>query len=217
MFTGIVEGTGKIVSVEYRGREKRLRLEIPAGLTDVELGDSINVSGACLTVTGKKGQTIEVDLSTETLQRTVLSEVREGDHVNLERALRLADRLGGHIVTGHVDGLGVIIEKRGEKNFLDLKIRVPRSVSDYVVPKGSIAVDGVSLTVNDCQADEIRLTLIPYTLEKTTLIDKKVGDRLNIEADILGKYVEKMLNHGNGRTKKVDLSFLREHGFVEGE
>src|SRR4030042_3131942 len=121
----------------------------------------------------------------------------------------------GHIVTGHIDGIGVITEKRNEGDFLQLKMRIPKSVSRYVVQKGSIAIDGISLTVNECENEEIRMTLIPYTLEKTTLIDKKVGDRVNVEADIIGKYVEKMMNRGDKKSKGMDLSFLKEHGFIE--
>jgi riboflavin synthase len=181
----------------------------------MQLGDSINVNGACLTVVEIRRQEIQVDLSAETLQRTTLSDVKEGDSVNLERALRLSDRLGGHIVTGHIDGVGTIAELRKERDFIQMKIRVPQSVSRYVVQKGSIAIDGTSLTVNECRGDVIELTLIPFTLEKTVLIDKRVGDRVNLEADILGKYVEKMLDRSS--SGKVTLSFLREHGYIETE
>lgn len=215
MFTGIVEGTGKVMKVEFREQGRRLALCVPAGLTDVQLGDSINVNGACLTVVEINREVIRVDLSDETLQRTTLSEIREGDSVNLERALRLSDRLGGHIVTGHVDGIGTIAELHRERDFLQMKIRAPLSVSKYVVEKGSIAVDGISLTVNETRGEVIALTLIPFTLEKTVLIHKRVGDRVNLEADILGKYVEKMLDRSS--SGKVTLSFLREHGFVDGE
>jgi len=203
--------------VEYRGREKRLTLEIPTDLTDLKLGDSININGVCLTVVEKKEQAIGIDLSLETLGKTILGKLKEGDKVNFERALRLNDRLGGHIVTGHIDGVGVILEKRRERDFIDLRVRIPSSISRYVVQKGSVAIDGISLTVNQCQGEEIQITLIPYTIEKTTLIDKKVGDQVNVEADILGKYVEKMLDRGVGESKKVDLPFLKEHGFVETE
>jgi riboflavin synthase len=215
MFTGIVEDTGKVMRLEFRGQGKRLTLSVPLRLTDMQLGDSINVNGACLTVVEISGQVIQVDLSAETLLRTTLSEIREGDSVNLERALRLSDRLGGHIVTGHIDGMGTIAELRREGDFLQMKIRAPQSVSKYVVQKGSIAVDGTSLTVNECRGDLIELTLIPFTLEKTVLINKKVGDRVNLEGDILGKYVEKMLDRNP--SERVTLSFLREHGFIKGE
>jgi riboflavin synthase len=215
MFTGIIEDKGRILRVESRGQGKRLTLAIPPGLTELQLGDSINVNGACLTVVEKGDRVIGVDLSSETLQKTTLTDSKEGESVNLERALRLSDRLGGHIVTGHIDGIGTIVDQRKEKEFLHLKIRIPQSVSRYVVEKGSIAIDGTSLTVNECQGDTIRMTLIPYTLEKTILMDKRMGDRVNVEADILGKYVEKMVGRGN--PDGVSLSFLREHGFIRGE
>jgi len=215
MFTGIVEDIGKVMRVEFRGQGKRLTLSVPLRLTDMQLGDSININGACLTVVEISHSLIQVDLSTETLQRTTLSEIKEGDSVNLERALKLSDRLGGHIVSGHIDGIGTVVELRRERDFLQMKIRAPQAVSKYVVQKGSIAVDGTSLTVNEYQEDLIGLTLIPFTLQKTILVDKKVGDRVNLEADILGKYVEKMLDRGS--SEKVTLSFLREHGFIDGE
>jgi riboflavin synthase len=217
MFTGIIEDKGKVIRLEHRGQEKKLTLELPINLTEVQLGDSININGVCLTIVEKRGRTIVLDLSSETLQKTVLGELKEGDQINFERALKLTDRLGGHIVTGHIDGIGVITEKRKEGDFLQLKIRIPKLVSRYVVQKGSIAIDGISLTVNECEDEEIKMTLIPYTLKKTTLIDKKVGDRVNVEADILGKYVEKMMSRGEEKSKGMDLSFLKEHGFIESE
>jgi riboflavin synthase len=217
MFTGIIEDKGKVLKIEYRGQEKRLTIGLPPHLTEVQLGDSININGVCLTVVQKRQQSIELDLSKETLQRTILGELKEGDQVNLERALRLADRLGGHIVTGHIDGIGVIVEKKKERDFLQLGIRIPESVSKYVVQKGSIAIDGISLTVNEYQEGEIQLTLIPYTIERTTLVEKKVGDRLNVEADILGKYVEKLLGRGDRKSGEMDLSFLKEHGIIKGD
>ena len=215
MFTGIVEDTAKVSRIVHRGQEKSLILELPPHLTEVQLGDSININGVCLTVVQKNEQRVELDLSSETLQKTALGELREGDQVNLERALRLTDRLGGHIVTGHVDGIGEIVEKREEGDFLQLRIRVPESVSRYVVQKGSIAIDGISLTVNEYQEGEIRMTLIPYTIEKTTLRQRRVGDRVNIEGDILGKYVEKFLDRGDRKPRQVDLSFLKQHGFIK--
>ena len=217
MFTGIIEDRGKVLRVEYRGQEKRLTIGLPPYLTEVQLGDSINVNGVCLTVVGNREQAIELDLSQETLARTVLGELKEGDRVNLERALKLSDRLGGHIVTGHIDGIGAISEKRKERDFFQLKIRIPESVSRYVVQKGSIAIDGISLTVNEYQGGEIQITLIPYTIEKTTLVDKKVGDRVNLEADILGKYVEKLFGQRDKKPGEVDRSLLKEHGFIKGD
>jgi riboflavin synthase len=215
MFTGIVEDKGKILRVDVRGEGRRLILRVPPHLTDLQLGDSINVNGACLTVVEKTGDSVAVDVSSETVEKTTFREMREGDEVNLELAMKLSDRLGGHIVTGHVDAVGTLVERRNEREFVHLRIQVPKSVSRYVVPKGSIAVDGISLTVNVCDGDEIQMTVIPYTLEKTTLINKRVGDRVNLEADVLGKYVEKLME---GRESgKVTVSFLREHGFLDKE
>jgi len=217
MFTGIVENKGKVLKVDHRGEMKRLTLDVPFDLTEMQLGDSININGVCLTVVEKRGRAISVDLSPESLQRTTLARVKEADQVNLERALRLSDRLGGHIVTGHIDGIGTIIERRIDGNSLYLKVRIPQAVTPYVVQKGSIAIDGISLTVNEFREDWVRLTLIPYTLEKTTLIEKKVGEEVNVEADVLGKYVEKVLDRGRGTSKGIDLSFLKQHGFLENE
>jgi riboflavin synthase len=217
MFTGIIEDRGKVMRVEYQGQEKRLTIGMPLHLTEVQVGDSINVNGVCLTVARNRGQVVELDLSQETLERTVLGELKEGDQVNLERALRLTDRLGGHIVTGHIDGIGVIVDKRKERDFFQLRIKIPESVSRYVVEKGSIAIDGISLTVNEYQGEEVQITLIPYTIEKTTLKDKKAGDRVNLEADILGKYVEKLFDQRDKKSGQVDRSFLIEHGFIKGD
>jgi riboflavin synthase len=214
MFTGIIESKGKVSRVEHRGRGKKLTVELPADLTEVQLGDSININGGCLTVVEKKGQTVGFDLSSETIQRTVLGDLKVGDFVNLERALRLTDRLGGHVVTGHIDGIGEIVEKRREADFIDLRIRIPKAISKYVVQKGAIAIDGISLTVNECQEEEVQMALIPFTIEKTTLIGKRVGDRVNVEADILGKYVEKLLDQRGRKSREISFSFLEEHGFM---
>jgi riboflavin synthase len=215
MFTGIVETRGKIIRVSPRGEGRRLSLEIPSDLTGLQLGDSINVNGACLTVAEIHGQVIDVDVSSETLQKTTFGDLRQGERVNLERALRLSDRLGGHIVTGHIDATGTIVERREERDFLHLRVRIPRDLLKHVVQKGSIAIDGVSLTINDCREEEIQLTLIPYTLRQTTLIEKRAGDRVNVETDILAKYVERLLGKGGPGT--LSASFLREHGFMKDE
>ncbi len=217
MFTGIIEDKGKVLRAEYRGRGKRLSLGFSSQLTDVQLGDSININGVCLTVADKREEALIFDLSEETIKKSDLGELKEGDRVNFERALRLTDRLGGHIVTGHIDGVGTIVEKRKEGDFLNLKIRIPRSVMRYVAPKGSIAIDGVSLTVNELKEEEIRITLIPFTLEKTNLTDKKAGDHVNVESDILGKYVGQLLNQKGEKSEGLDLTFLKEHGWIEGE
>lgn len=217
MFTGIVEGKGRVVRIEQRGAGIRLTIEFPSHLTEVQLGDSISINGACLTVLEKRDKVVTFDLSGETLKKSLLGELRVGDSVNLERALRLSDRLGGHFVTGHIDGIGTITERKQEKDFIQLKVRVPKHILKYLVPKGSIAVDGISLTVNEVQGDEISLMLIPYTLEKTTLIDKHAGDHLNLEADLLGKYIERLISPSQDKREGLDLSFLKEHGFLKGD
>ena len=215
MFTGIVEAKGSLVRVESLGQVKRLTLEVPSGLTEMSPGDSINVNGACLTVVEKRGQRVTVDVSAETLQRTTFLDIKEGAEVNLERALRLADRLGGHIVTGHIDGVGTIVEKRREEDFVQIGIQAPPSVLKYTVEKGSICVDGISLTVNECRGDEIRVTLIPFTLRATTLLKKREGDRVNLESDLLGKYVEKLLGRQRDDPGRLDRDFLRAHGYLK--
>jgi riboflavin synthase len=192
-----------------------MTFEVPQGLTELSLGDSINVNGVCLTVTQRKGSAVTVDISSETLQRTNLGELRGGDEVNLERALRLTDRLGGHIVTGHVDGVGTIVEKKKEGEFILLRVRAPLTAMRYIVPKGSIAIDGTSLTVNECRGDEILMTLIPFTLQRTTLLSRGVGERVNLETDILGKYVERLLGRTDLESKGLDRDFLGEHGFMK--
>ncbi|MBM4276557.1 MAG: riboflavin synthase [Deltaproteobacteria bacterium] len=217
MFTGIIEGKGKVLRIERRGEARRLTIEFPSHLTDVQLGDSISINGVCLTIVEKKDQASKFDLSEETIKRSGLGELKEGDPVNLERALGLNGRLGGHFVTGHIDGIGVITEKIKERDFVNLRVRVPENVSKYVVSKGAVAIDGISLTVNECRGNEILLTLIPYTLEKTTLMDQRVGDHVNLEADILGKYVEQLISHKSAKPKGLDRSFLEEHGFLKGD
>jgi riboflavin synthase len=217
MFTGIVEGKARVIRGESRGQGKRWTLDLPRDLTEVQPGDSISLNGVCLTVSEKRGQVTEFDISPETIQRTALSDVREGEEVNVERALRLSDRLGGHIVTGHIDGIGVITEKREERDFYRVRIRVPGDASRYIVQKGSIAIDGISLTVNGIVGQEVELMIIPFTLEKTTLPQKKVGDHVNVEADILGKYIEKLMDPKAGKTGEVDRSLLAEHGFIKHE
>ncbi len=217
MFTGLIEGKGKLVRIERRGEGERFTIEFPSHLTEMQLGDSISINGACLTIVEKSGQRVKFDLSEETIKRSALGELREGGEVNLERALRLSDRLGGHFVTGHIDGIGKITENRKERDFVNLRVRVPENILKYIVPKGSIAIDGISLTVNEVRGQEILLTLIPYTLVKTTLMDKREGDPVNLEADLLGKYVERLISSKNEKAEGINLGFLREHGFIKGD
>ncbi len=196
MFTGIVEETGKVLAVEPS--PKSIRLEVSAGVAarSVRLGDSIAVNGCCLTVTAiRRGKTARLafDLLRETWERTNLSAVTPGSLVNLERSLAVGDRLGGHFVTGHVDGTGTITRWQRQGRDHVLEIAAPADVRRYVVFKGSIAIDGISLTVAGVTRGGFRIWIIPHTWEVTALRERKVGDRVNLEADLLGKYVERFV------------------------
>ena len=210
MFTGLVETTGTVASVVNSGNGIRLSVK-PASSLDLQLGDSISVNGVCLTVT-KHGAEISFDVSPETLKSTNLGALNVGDRVNLERALRLSDRLGGHIVTGHVDGIGVIKEKRKAGEYTFYTFEAPSEILKYIVKKGSITVDGISLTVVDLDARTFHVAIIPHTLTATNLGEKGPGDRVNLEADIIGKYVERLLGKKTTDTGLMDL--LKEEGFV---
>lgn len=202
MFTGIVEETGRICGIEPRTDSIRLSVEASLTAKGVVLGESIAVNGCCLTVVGVRGRgklrTLEFDLLQETWNRTNLSDASLGACVNLERALSVGARLGGHFVTGHVDGTGTITrwERKGQDHVLD--VAAPKEVRRYVVFKGSIAVDGISLTVAGVTAKGFRIWIIPHTFAVTALHERKVGDRVNLEADMLGKYVEQFL----GKTRR---------------
>jgi riboflavin synthase len=195
MFTGIVEETGELVAFAAAPAGASWKLEVAAqkALEDVALGDSIAVNGCCLTVTRAGPASLHFDLLEETRRLTSFSQLRTGARVNLERALRLGGKLGGHFVTGHIDAVGLIeaFEPRGADHYL--RVRVPAALSRYVISKGSIAIDGVSLTVAEAGAETLAVWLIPHTLAVTALGDKRSGDQVNLEFDLLGKYVEKLL------------------------
>jgi len=194
-------------------------------MDDVRIGDSIAVSGACLTVTAVTGRGFTADVSAETLSRTTLGDLAAGDRVNLEKALRLGDRLGGHIVLGHVDGVGKIVEKTPCSGSLVFCFEIDRTEARYVVAKGSITVDGISLTVNRCEKNRFYVSIIPHTASETTLGFKKVADVVNIETDILARYMEKLISpdreadmttEPTGRSDRgVDLEILARHGFLK--
>lgn len=186
MFTGIIEQTGKLVRIGNSS------LEVECGLGPLRVGESISVNGACLTVSSVTEGTLVADLSEETLERTNLGALQEGDAVNLERPLAAGDPLGGHIVQGHVDGVGRVVEARRLAGSVQMTIEVPETLSRYLVEKGSVAVDGVSLTVTLASGNRFSVALVPYTLEATNLGSRRPGDAVNIEADILAKYVERL-------------------------
>lgn len=210
MFTGIIQAVGTVRRMTRKGGDALLSVDAAMGLDEVSIGDSIAVNGACLTVTAKSGQGFTADVSSETLARTNLSVLKAGDPVNLEKALQMKDLLNGHIVLGHVDGLGRIQERAVKSQSVIFGVEVSEGLSRYVVENGSIAVDGISLTVNRCEKNRFYVNIIPHTAQATTLSIRKKGDLVNIETDILGKYVEKFLHPGKG----LDLDFLKTHGFA---
>ncbi len=219
MFTGIVEELGKLRKIQRGSDSAKLTIEGSVVLNDVRLGDSIAVNGVCLTVVRYNDRFFDVEVMAETLRKTNLEELKPGDLVNLERALRVGDRLGGHIVSGHIDGVGEIVSQQREDIAILTDIRAPAGVMKYVVKKGSVAVDGISLTVVDCTDEMFRVSLIPHTARMTTLGYKKVGDRVNLESDIIGRYVERLMNfRETGRDKgsggPLTLDFLAEKGFL---
>ncbi len=213
MFTGIVEGLGEIRAKKSLAQGCRLEIKAPFDLTDTHLGDSIAVNGACLTVVECGQGVFAVDVSPETLRRTTLGKLAVGDKVNLERALQMGSRLGGHLVSGHVDAVGEITLREEKGSFLFLRVRLPKELMPYVVEKGSIAVDGISLTVNNVYEQEIGLAIIPHTAKVTTIGLRRPGDKVNIETDLIGKYVARLLRPYVA-SSSLSLDFLREHGFV---
>ena len=212
MFTGIVERIGEIK--EAKGSEKGLSLwvSVPDFFDDLKIGDSVAVNGVCLTAKTIGSGGFTADVSAETISRTTFGRIKAGGRVNLERALRLSDRLGGHIVTGHIDGIARLKEARKEGESLRLSFFLDKELLRYVINKGSIAIDGISLTVNEVGGDGFSVNIIPHTARNTTILDKKAGDEVNIEVDVIGKYVERLL--GKGKDSRIDRSFLSEHGFL---
>jgi len=193
MFTGLIEDVGKIASLRLNKGSAVLAVETRLPLRAMESGASIAVNGACLTVVSKARRTFTVDVSPETLDRTSLSSLGAGSWVNLERSLRLQDRLGGHWVTGHVDGVGRVEAIETRDDFIFFSFRVPASIGRLLVVKGSVAVDGISLTVNECSRVRFAVAIIPFTLQHTNLRARRVGDKVNIETDLIGKYVHEFL------------------------
>jgi riboflavin synthase len=218
MFTGIIEGRGSIKRITRADKGMRLGIEAGFALEETRIGDSIAVNGACLTVVSKSGDAFEVDVAPETLSKTTLNNAGIGDFVNLERALRLSDRIDGHLVSGHVDGIGTIASRRSLANAIIITINVPEELGRYIIKKGSVALDGISLTVNQCDNASFEVSIIPHTAEITTIGKNKVGDQVNIETDIIGKYVERFTKHyaGDKEDKKssVDRELLTRTGFL---
>ena len=222
MFTGIVETVGEVAATGREGLNGWARiLTKNLDLTGARPGDSLACDGCCLTITRFSQGTVTLDISHETLERTTLGGWGVGRPINLELALKVGDRLGGHIVQGHVDGTGEITELSRTGEALTIWIRTTPEIMRYIAAKGSISVDGVSLTVNELEVDRFRLTLIPHTIERTTLIAKRVGDRVNLENDIIGKYVERLLfgestAAGSVQSKEgLTWEKLKANGFIK--
>ena len=217
MFTGLVEGIGKIKELSRFGEDLSLTISPFFEMADLRIGDSVSVDGVCLTVTRVNQGSFRLDVSVETLSRSTLTGIQVGDEVNLERALRLSDRLGGHLVSGHVDGVGKILKKEQKQRSWVLRFGFEKSLLKYVVEKGSVTVDGISLTVNRCDDQGFEVNVIPQTGRETGILRKKVGDPVNIETDLIGKYVEKLFPKSDEPQAKkaslIDEKLLMKHGF----
>ena len=212
MFTGIVEELGKIREINKKNNSAKITIECVTVLEGTKLGDSIAVNGVCLTVTEISSNSFTADISYETLRVTSLANLKTGSLVNLERAMKADGRFGGHIVYGHIDGLGKITNIIENGIFYDIKIELDKKDSKYTVKKGSITVDGISLTVADINENNIKIAVIPHTFENTNLKTLKNGDFVNVETDITAKYIEKFLSTSDNKSR-ISLEFLQEHGF----
>ena len=217
MFTGIVQALGTILSISSSGKGAEISIESSdLDFSDVAVGDSIACNGVCLTVTGISGNSFVADISHETMERTIFKYLSSGSKINLEKALTPNTHLGGHIVQGHVDGIGRITKISRTDNAVDIWVDSPADISKYIAIKGSITINGISLTVNELKGDAFRLTLIPHTHDITNAMMWKEGDLVNVEVDVLARYIERLLSHQEQNTKKSSMtaSFLMENGFM---
>ena len=221
MFTGIIEGLGTVAGIRPSGLGRRLTIDADFNLGDTKIGDSLCVSGACLTAIVVDLRRFQADVSPETLDKTIFQETKVGDRVNIERALMLTGRLDGHLVSGHVDCVGTIKDRKAVGNATIITIELPPTHHSYIIEKGSIAVDGISLTVNRCVSGRFDVSIIPYTGMLTTISQKKVGDRVNVETDMIGKYVERFVSHHNNQNNSketsassIDMDLLAKTGFL---
>lgn len=215
MFTGLIEELGTVKSLQRAQTAFQLTVAADTVLKDVKIGDSIAVNGTCLTVVACGKSEFTADVMPETVRRTVLSALKPGDTVNLERTMALGDRFGGHIVSGHIDGVGEILQKKQDENAVVVKIAAAKPLLRYVIEKGSVAIDGISLTVVACGKTWFSVSLIPHTASATTLGWKKEGDAVNIETDMIGKYVERLLTYSpeENKSSAITMEFLQKNGF----
>ncbi|MCD6581636.1 MAG: riboflavin synthase [Desulfuromusa sp.] len=216
MFTGLIQSVGKVHSLKRQGDAAQLQISSHLVNADLQLGESIAVNGACLTVIAWDNSSFTVDVSPETLNCTTLGQFRANSPVNLERAMQLSDRLGGHLVSGHIDCVATVRRRYQDQNAIRFEFAVPQEVMRYLVEKGSVAVDGISLTVNQVEKSTFMVAVIPHSLEMTTLKDCREGSLVNIETDLIGRYVERLLQSKNDsqNKQKVDLDFLAKNGFL---
>jgi riboflavin synthase len=218
MFTGIIEAIGTIAALEPKGQDVRVRVQTgKLDLSDVQLGDSIAVNGVCLTAVELPGDGFWADVSGETLSRTTFADLQKGSQTNLEKALTPTTRLGGHLVSGHVDGIGEIISRKTDGRSERFVIRAPAALARYIAEKGSICVDGISLTVNGISGAEFELNIVPHTLVETTMSEFKPGTRVNLEVDIIARYLERLLLGDKAADKQgggISLEKLQEYGFI---
>lgn len=215
MFTGLIQAIGQVRTIEGSADAGTLWITSALVHDNLSLGESIAVNGVCLTVTGWDSDSFSLDVSPETLRTTTLGSLPPRTAVNLERALRLSDRLGGHLVAGHVDCVGTVRQKRKEHNAVYFEFAAPAPALRYVVAKGSVAIDGVSLTVNQVFSDRFSIMVIPHSLEQTCLKERRVGDPVNIETDLIGRYVERFVAHpGEANSGSLSREFLAKNGFL---
>jgi len=216
MFTGLIEEVGRVLKIELKGSSAKIIVAAGFPADEVKIGDSIAVNGACLTVVEKGSGAFTFDASPETIARTSFRNLKSGSPVNLERALRLSDRLAGHLVAGHVDCVAAISERREVSGNMLYVFRIPREFIKYVAEKGSVAIDGISLTVNAVALDTISVNIIPLTFARTTLAGKRVGDEVNIETDMLCKYIERLMKSRDDKEAGAGLSLelLAKNGFL---
>lgn len=212
MFTGIIEDKGKVVRIQKDIDSSQLTIVTPKIVSDAKLGDSIAVNGVCLTITNLTSEEMTVDVMPETVKTTTIHTLKLGDIVNLERAMSANGRFGGHIVSGHVDGVGTIKSKRPVSNAVYIDIEVPKELIENCIPKGSITIDGTSLTLFQVTSNSVTISLIPHTYSETILGMKSVGDKVNIETDMLGKYVLHHLRKTDN-TSNISMEFLKQNGF----
>ena len=221
MFTGIIEEIGTVTSIAKGAKSSKLTIRGDVIFEDMHIGDSIAVNGVCLTVTSKSGNTFTADVMAETIRRSSLGSLNVGSYVNLERAMAANGRFGGHIVSGHIDGTGIIESFVKEDNAVWVTVKTPAKLLKYIIEKGSIAIDGISLTVAYVDDDCFKVSLIPHTGANTTLLDKRAGDTVNLENDVVGKYVEKLISfdnkenlNGSQLSTGVTMDMLMSNGFM---